>query len=351
MEKYICKYCGESFENALEMTLHIQKQHNDIDDDTISKFGIVSEIDLETIPTDAGIYCFKNIVNNKCYIGQAQDIRSRFKTHVAIAMREKVRESMIIYSAFKKYGFDSFEFYILKINNDISKLDELEINAIKGYDSITPNGYNQTSGGCGVRGRHMTNDDKKKISAAAIKTSKDGRYKVYCYIISEKRIVEASNLIELNKVTNVRFTTSDISNIRVHTNYCIARSMEDLNVKIIYILAKDAKINGGKFTYNMIKEILNGMSEKDFIKKYNVCRKTYSNYKNVDKNYKREYKVNYDRHELYELYSYIMSGVKPKIIYEKMGITYKQYKLGKNIYLIISTNLKPHQNKYQKRFS
>ena len=98
MEKYICKYCGESFENALEMTLHIQKQHNDIDDDTISKFGIVSEIDLETIPTDAGIYCFKNIVNNKCYIGQTQDIRSRFKTHVAIAMREKGRDSMIIYS-------------------------------------------------------------------------------------------------------------------------------------------------------------------------------------------------------------------------------------------------------------
>ena len=43
------------------------------------------------------------------------------------------------------------------------------------------------------------------------------------------------------------------------------------------------------------------------------------------KDYKREYKVNYDRHELY---SYIMSGVEPKIIYEKMGITYKQYKLG-----------------------
>ena len=66
------------------------------------------------------------------------------------------------------------------------------------------------------------------------------------------------------------------------------------------------------------------------------------------KDYKREYNVNYDRHELY---SYIMSGVEPKIIYEKMGITYKQYKLGKNIYLTISTNLKTHQNKCQKRFS
>ena len=170
----------------------------------------------------------------------------------------------------------------------------------------------------------MTNDDKEKISAAAIKTSKDGRYKVYCCIISEKRIVEASNLIELNKITNVRFTTSDISRTLVHVNYCVARSMEDLNVKIIYIFAKDAKINGGKFTYKEMKnDMLNGMSEKDFIKKYNVCKAYLSYKKMLIKYYKRE---NYDRHELY---SYIMSGVKPKIIYEKMGITYKQYKLEK----------------------
>ena len=33
---------------------------------------------IKYIPTDAGIYLFKNDVNGKCYVGQAINLRKRF---------------------------------------------------------------------------------------------------------------------------------------------------------------------------------------------------------------------------------------------------------------------------------
>ena len=35
---------------------------------------------VEGVP---GIYCFRNTINQKCYIGQAVNLRNRFKSHMS----------------------------------------------------------------------------------------------------------------------------------------------------------------------------------------------------------------------------------------------------------------------------
>lgn len=37
---------------------------------------------LEIASNTAGIYLFKNKINNKCYVGQSLDIRRRFNKHM-----------------------------------------------------------------------------------------------------------------------------------------------------------------------------------------------------------------------------------------------------------------------------
>lgn len=56
---------------------------------------------IKYIPTDAGIYLFKNDVNGKCYVGQAINLRKRFYTHIYNYKNSKIDN--LLYRAFAKY--------------------------------------------------------------------------------------------------------------------------------------------------------------------------------------------------------------------------------------------------------
>lgn len=124
--------------------------------------------DICNAPNHAGIYCFKNKINNKCYIGQAIKLRNRLKAHWRAIQSHSV-ENMIIYKAISKYGIDNFDLIILyEISNSLawdtkSKLDQLEKEYILKYDSYN-NGYNSTLGGDGgILGYKMTEEQREKI--------------------------------------------------------------------------------------------------------------------------------------------------------------------------------------------
>ena len=81
----------------------------------------------------------------KSYIGQSVDIEERFREHKRATEYSRVS---LISRVIKKYGVENFEFRILlecDKNGDI--LDKFEIDAIKSYNTIHPNGYNIKSGG------------------------------------------------------------------------------------------------------------------------------------------------------------------------------------------------------------
>ena len=60
------------------------------------------------------IYKIWNICNNKCYIGSAVDIRSRFDTH-KWHFKKNTQPNLHLRSAYNKYGENCFKFLILEV--------------------------------------------------------------------------------------------------------------------------------------------------------------------------------------------------------------------------------------------
>ena len=109
-----------------------------------------------------GIYKITNLVNGKVYIGQSQDIYSRWKEH---KYARNKRDCFALYGAFKKYGLDNFSFEIVECC-PFEQLNEKEIYYIAQYHSYVgdakSNGYNMTKGGA-LSFTHVGNDDQGKV--------------------------------------------------------------------------------------------------------------------------------------------------------------------------------------------
>lgn len=97
-----------------------------------------------------GIYKYQNSINQKIYIGKAQDIAQRVRDHRYNASNPE-RDNCVFHKALRKYGEENFIFEIVE-ECDKSILDEREQYWIAYYNSQLPNGYNMTSGGDGGQG-------------------------------------------------------------------------------------------------------------------------------------------------------------------------------------------------------
>lgn len=92
-----------------------------------------------------GIYCIRNTINNKRYIGCSRNISKRLNRHKNLLMSNK-HFNYKLQNDFNTYGIDSFEFLILlECENDkLELLEEKYINVFnsidKGYN-IRPNNY------------------------------------------------------------------------------------------------------------------------------------------------------------------------------------------------------------------
>ena len=246
--------------------------------------------ELYKIPKWAGIYCIKNNINNKCYIGQAIMLRKRLLHHISNYKLDRYNNPL--YKAFKKYGLENFSLNIIKEFKGLSKeelkrtLDEEEMYDREEYNSYGSTGYNQTKGGDGgILGYKMTDAQKEVISKYSKEKANDGRNMIYCYNLLENSTYIAITLKALNNILNENLKTGDIRNLLCRKKYILARSLQDLESKKILFKNKVSLSNSStkfvsKLTNEMIKDIKEGMKEKDFLHKHKVCKKTYYNYKN-----------------------------------------------------------------------
>src|SRR5215467_2958046 len=112
----------------------------------------------------SGIYQITNKINGKIYIGQSVNIHNRWSSHCRPSKR-KQQTNISINRAIEKYGITNFEFSVIEFCA-IELLNEREIYWIKEKYSKTPNGYNLTLGGDGVKGFKMSQEGKDKLSNA-----------------------------------------------------------------------------------------------------------------------------------------------------------------------------------------
>lgn len=89
-----------------------------------------------------GIYKITNKINNKCYVGQSNDIQRRFNEHIWAGDKTRIP----LDKAIKKYGKENFTYEILE-ECSLEELNAREEYWIKECDSIR-NGYNLNPGRC-----------------------------------------------------------------------------------------------------------------------------------------------------------------------------------------------------------
>ena len=91
-----------------------------------------------------GIYGIKNLINNKIYVGQAEDIYLRWIHHKS-DLRGNRHHNCHLQNSWNKYGEINFLFYIIE-ECKLSELNEKEkywITQLRTYDGFADcNGYN-----------------------------------------------------------------------------------------------------------------------------------------------------------------------------------------------------------------
>ena len=113
------------------------------------------------------IYCHKNKINSKCYIGITQQKpKRRWQNGVGYKTQN-------FYRAIEKYGWNNFEHIILEEGLSLEEATKKEKDYIKEFNSIVPNGYNISIGGeSGNIGaiRNYEFDDYRRKEAIILET-------------------------------------------------------------------------------------------------------------------------------------------------------------------------------------
>ena len=121
----------------------------------------------------AGIYCIKNLVNNKIYVGKAINIYGRITQHINYLNNKSLNENRYLINSWHKYGRDNFSYYVLEyLEKDENLLKERELYWFNTLNCTDRNiGYNlriDTSTNCIV-----LEETKKLQSINRLKKYKD----------------------------------------------------------------------------------------------------------------------------------------------------------------------------------
>lgn len=112
-----------------------------------------------------GVYCIKNNLNGKLYVGSSVNIKARFNVH-RHALRSGTHANIALQSAWVKYGEGAFSFDVLEIIADRKNLTEFEQFFINWLDTVAPGGYNIRPFASSNYGLHHTQETRDKMAKA-----------------------------------------------------------------------------------------------------------------------------------------------------------------------------------------
>lgn len=110
------------------------------------------------------IYLYRNLINNKKYVGQTNNIERRKKQHRDDSFNnyDCNRFYQPIHCAIRKYGLENFEFKIIEECLE-ENASEREQYWIKFHKTLVPGGYNLTNGGeMGGNGKSRYSEEEKE---------------------------------------------------------------------------------------------------------------------------------------------------------------------------------------------
>lgn len=215
-----------------------------------------------------GIYCIKNKINNKVYIGKTITKFQKRWFHHRSLLRAGIHNNKYLQKSWNKYGEDNFEFIMLEsfdihlrnkendetINDILFELEKLYIKLYNSYE----NGYNETTGGEGGCGIVISEEHKKRIAEKnrinmlgrkhTEETKKKMSESHKGYIKTEEHRKHLSESLT-GKITSEE-TKKKLSEINKKNKYCAKYSAEMI--------------------LNMKKDKMNGLTGVAISKKYNL---------------------------------------------------------------------------------
>lgn len=129
--------------------------------------------DLPALPLMGTVYCITNLANGKMYVGQTRyPLNIRWRYHVK-ASRNNSQSAL--HCAIRKYGTESFKIEPIFVVALADELNEKEKFFIAALNTLSPNGYNLTTGGetCLV-----SEETRRKISQSLIGHVKNSNTRV-----------------------------------------------------------------------------------------------------------------------------------------------------------------------------
>ncbi len=152
------------------------------------------------------VYCIKNIITNKNYIGYTtKTLQERWNQH--INRSSDAENNNKFYNAIRKYGKDCWELSILWECSTQNEAKIKEIELIREYDSYN-NGYNSTFGGDGNHGIIMSEESNKKRSEAL-----KGKPKNYITMHGKKHNLETIEKMRKPKEDKTNYRTEKFKQI------------------------------------------------------------------------------------------------------------------------------------------
>lgn len=89
-----------------------------------------------------GVYVIRNVMNDRAYVGQSEDIRCRWRNHFSRAGGG----AELLTADIRSYGPDAFRMTIHSLHPG-QTLNDVECAKVEENNALTPNGYNMTPGG------------------------------------------------------------------------------------------------------------------------------------------------------------------------------------------------------------
>ncbi len=132
-----------------------------------------------------GIYCIRNKITQKVYIGKSKNIHKRIIQHKYYLKVKSIDENRYLINSWHKYGADNFEYFVLEyLDFDETLVAKRELYWMKIFDSLNPEkGYNLRSDSDSKMIVHFST--KKLITERLKQEWADGKRKDHSKKLSE----------------------------------------------------------------------------------------------------------------------------------------------------------------------